>query len=95
MADDLKPPYEYPFAAPSEEAVAMADGAVPGRPAGSPSSYEQGGSVSWTPEAISEIHALSRLGRYQIRGFNALNHRLLGQAGGIAGLAGEAGIPSF
>ncbi|MEE2981094.1 MAG: FMN-binding glutamate synthase family protein, partial [Pseudomonadota bacterium] len=47
-----------------------------GRPAGAPSSYEQGGSVSWTPETISEIHALSRLGRYQIRGFNAFNHRL-------------------
>jgi glutamate synthase domain-containing protein 2 len=32
--------------------------------------------VSWTPQAISEIHALSRLGRYQIRGFNAFNQRL-------------------
>ncbi len=76
MADDMKTPYQYPFDMPSEEAVAMADGADPNRPMGVPSSYERGGSVSWTPESISEIHALSRLGRYQIRGFNSFNHRL-------------------
>ncbi len=76
MADDMKTPYQYPFEMPSEEAVAMADGADPNRPMGVPSSYERGGSVSWTPESISEIHALSRLGRYQIRGFNSFNHRL-------------------
>jgi glutamate synthase domain-containing protein 2 len=72
----MKTPFEYPFEMPSEEAVAMVDGAVTGRPAGVPSSYDEGGSVSWTPQAISEIHALSRLGRYQIRGFNAFNQRL-------------------
>lgn len=72
----MKTPYQYPFEMPSEEAVAMADGADPNRPMGVPSSYERGGSVSWTPESISEIHALSRLGRYQIRGFNSFNHRL-------------------
>jgi glutamate synthase domain-containing protein 2 len=32
--------------------------------------------VRWTPESISEAHALSRLGRYQIRGFGTFNHRL-------------------
>ncbi len=71
----MKTPYQYPFDMPSEEAVAMTDGAVPERPAGVPSSYDEGGSISWTPEAISEIHALSRLGRYQIRGFNTFNDR--------------------
>ncbi len=76
MADDMKTPYQYPFDMPSEEAVAMTDGADPDRPMGVPSSYDRGGSVSWTPESISEIHALSRLGRYQIRGFNSFNHRL-------------------
>ena len=76
MANDMSTPYEYPFEPASEEAIAMADGAVDGRPAGVPSSYARGGSVSWTPESISEIHALSRLGRYQIRGFNAFNNRL-------------------
>ena len=67
--------YEYPFPMPSEEDVAYADGAIDGRPAGVPSSYERGKSVRWTPEAISEVHALSRLGRYQIRGFNTFNSR--------------------
>jgi len=76
MADDLKTPYEYPFEAPSEDAVAMVDGGVAGRPAGVPASYERGESVRWTPESISEVHALSRLGRYQIRGFNTFNHRM-------------------
>ena len=76
MADDLTSGYEYPFEMPTEEAVAMTDGGVAERPAGVPASYDRGESVSWTPESISEIHALSRLGRYQIRGFNSFNHRL-------------------
>ena len=72
----MTPPYEYPFDAPTEEAVAMADGADPARPAGVPASYRKGHSARWTPASISEIHALSRLGRYQIRGFNTFNQRL-------------------
>ncbi|MBI18465.1 MAG: FMN-binding glutamate synthase family protein [Proteobacteria bacterium] len=54
----------------------MADGADPARPAGVPASYAKGHSARWTPASISEIHALSRLGRYQIRGFNTFNQRL-------------------
>ena len=76
MADDLKRPYQYPFPMPSEEDVAFADGAIAGRAAGKPASYEEGGSTRWTPEAISEVHALAQLGRYQIRGFNTFNKRL-------------------
>jgi len=76
MADDLKTPYEYPFEQPPEDAIAMTDGAVAGRPAGVPSSYSRGGSTRWTPEAIAEAHALSRLGRYQIRGFGTFNKRM-------------------
>ncbi|MCS5562682.1 MAG: FMN-binding glutamate synthase family protein, partial [Oleiphilaceae bacterium] len=76
MADDMTPAYEYPFDAPTEEAVAMVDGADPARPAGVPASYTKGHSARWTPASISEIHALSRLGRYQIRGFNTFNQRL-------------------
>ena len=72
----MTPPYEYPFDAPTEEAVAMADGADPARPAGVPASYAKGHSARWTPASISEIHALSRLGRDQIRGFNTFNQRL-------------------
>ena len=45
MADDIKTPYHYPFDMPSEEAVAMADGADPSRPAGVPASYDRGGST--------------------------------------------------
>lgn len=74
MADDLNG-YEYPFPMPSEEDVAYADGAIPGRPPGVPSSYTRGKSIRWTPESIAEIHALSRLGRYQVRGFNTFNTR--------------------
>ncbi len=73
MADDIKPRYEYPFEMPSEEDVAMRDGGIEGRPLGVPGSYDRGGSVRWTPEAISEVHALSQLGRYQIRGYNTFN----------------------
>lgn len=52
------------------------DGAIAGRPAGVPSSYAEGGSTRWTPEAISEVHALAQLGRYQVRGFNTFNKRM-------------------
>lgn len=76
MADDLKAPYQYPFPAPSEEAVAMRDGAIEGRPVGVSGSYDRGESVRWTPDAISEVHALSQLGRYQIRGYNSFNKSL-------------------
>jgi methylamine---glutamate N-methyltransferase subunit C len=76
MADDLNAPYQYPFPQPSEDAVRFRDGAIPGRPAGSPASYAEGGSTRWTPEAISEVHALAQLGRYQVRGFNTFNKRL-------------------
>ena len=76
MADDMSKPYKYPFNAPTEEAVAMSDVAVDGRPIGVPASYDRGRSVSWTPETISDVHALSRLGRYQIRGFNTFNDRM-------------------
>ncbi|MEM7428184.1 MAG: FMN-binding glutamate synthase family protein [Pseudomonadota bacterium] len=73
MADDLNPGYQYPFDMPSEEAVAFKDGAIDGRPAGVPGSYAEGGSARWTPEAISEVHALAQLGRYQVRGYNTFN----------------------
>ena len=73
MADDLNT--DYPFPPPDEELIAMRDGGVPGRPSGVPSSYDRGKSIRWTPEAISEVHALSRLGRYQIRGFSTFNDR--------------------
>ncbi|MEZ5870273.1 MAG: FMN-binding glutamate synthase family protein [Nitratireductor sp.] len=76
MADDLNTPYEYPFEQPSEDAVRFRDGAIQGRPAGVPSSYDEGGSTRWTPEAISEVHALAQLGRYQVRGFNTFNKRM-------------------
>jgi len=76
MDDDLTTPYKYPFEAPSEEEVAFNDGAIANRPAGVPSSYAQGGSPRWTPEIISEVHALAQLGRYQVRGYNTFNQRL-------------------
>ena len=74
MADDMIS-HDTPFPAPNEEAVAMKDGAMENRPAGSPASYDRGGSPRWTPEAIAEIHALSQLGRYQVRGFSTFNQR--------------------
>jgi len=74
MADDLTPPAD--LSAVSEELVQFGDGAIPGRPAGVPSSYAEGGSTRWTPEAISEVHALAQLGRYQVRGYNTFNKRL-------------------
>ncbi len=79
MADDLNggdAPYEYPFEMPSEDAVKFGDGAIQGRPPGVPSSYDQGGSTRWTPDAIAEVHALSQLGRYQVRGYNTFNKRM-------------------
>ena len=63
MADDLiHHDEDFPFPPPDEDLIAMRDGGVEGRPAGVPSSYERGKSVRWTPEAIAEVHALSRLG---------------------------------
>lgn len=76
MADDIKDPYEYPFEEASEELIGFGDGAIEGRPAGVPSSYDTGGSTRWTPEAISEVHALAQLGRYQVRGYNTFNKQL-------------------
>lgn len=73
MADDLNQGYQYPFPMPDEDDVAMTDGGIAGRPAGVPSSYAEGKSIRWTPESISQVHALSRLGRYQIRGFTTAN----------------------
>ena len=72
----MKKPYEYPFEMPTEEAIAMNDGAVEGRPMGVPSSYDRGGSTRWGPEQIADVHAMSRLGRYQIRGYNTFNHHM-------------------
>ncbi len=76
MAHDIDDPYEYPFEMPSEEDVAYSHGKIEGRPAGVPSSYDTGGSTRWTPEALSEVHALSQLGRYQVRGYNTFNKQL-------------------
>ncbi len=81
MADDLKTgaevPHEYPFEMASEEEIRFHDaGAVEGRPAGVPSSYDTGGSPRWTPEAISEVHALAQLGRYQVRGWSTFNMQM-------------------
>jgi glutamate synthase domain-containing protein 2 len=76
MADDIEDPYEYPFEDATEAEVQFSDGAIDGRPAGVPSSYDIGGSTRWTPEAISEVHALAQLGRYQVRGYNTFNKRL-------------------
>ncbi len=75
MADDLSRDRDFSYQPPDEELVAFGDGAVPGRPAGVPSSYERGNSPRWTPEAIANAHAVSQLGRYQIRGFSAFNPR--------------------
>jgi len=77
MADDLTRAYEYPFEPPAEDEIRFHDaGAVEGRPSGVPSSYDEGGSTRWTPEAISEVHALAQLGRYQVRGYNTFNKRM-------------------
>ena len=76
MVDDLNKPYQYPFDMPSEDDVKYGDGAIKGRPPGVPSSYDRGGSTRWTPEAISEVHALAQLGRYQVRGYNTFNKQM-------------------
>ena len=76
MADDLTKPYEYPFPIPTEDEVAYRDGAITGRPAGQPSSYDEGGSTRWTPDAIAEVQALAQLGRYQVRGYNCFNKQM-------------------
>lgn len=76
MAHDLNKPYEYPFEPASEEEIKFGVGAIEGRPAGVPGSYDEGGSTRWTPEAISEVHALAQLGRYQVRGYNTFNKQM-------------------
>lgn len=76
MADDLNEPYEYPFELASEDEIKFSEGAIKGRPAGVPSSYDEGGSTRWTPDAIAEVHALAQLGRYQVRGYNTFNKQL-------------------
>ena len=79
MAGDVKrKPYEYPFDPPSEAAVAMREEAVEGRVAGSPDSYDAGGSARWSPKAIADVHAMAQLGRYQLRGYNTFNRRMPG-----------------
>ncbi|MGB0855046.1 MAG: FMN-binding glutamate synthase family protein [Pikeienuella sp.] len=76
MSDEKKAQYEYPFEMASEEEIKFGEGAIDGRPAGVPSSYATGGSTRWTPEAISEVHALAQLGRYQVRGYNTFNKQM-------------------
>ena len=76
MANDIEKPYEYPFEVASEEEIKFSNGAIKGRPAGVPSSYDEGGSTRWTPDAIAEVHALAQLGRYQVRGYNTFNKQL-------------------
>ncbi len=76
MADDMKPTYEYPFPMPSEEEVAYSDGLIEGRKPGVPSSYDEGGSTRWKPDAIAEVQALAQLGRYQVRGYNCFNQQM-------------------
>jgi len=75
MADDLNTPNSSNGLS-HEDLVALRDGATDGRPAGIPSSYDHGDSIRWTPKDIADIHAMSRLGRYQIRGFTTANRRM-------------------
>jgi methylamine---glutamate N-methyltransferase subunit C len=56
--------------------VQFGDGAEPGRPAGRPQSYARGRSPRWTPETIADIHAMSQLGRYQMRGQSTFQRNL-------------------
>lgn len=72
MADDLT----QKSADALEELVSFGDGAIDGRPAGVPSSYEEGKSPRWTKEVIADIHAKSQLGRYQMRGFSTFQKNL-------------------
>ncbi len=76
MVDDMSTSYEYPFEMASEDEIRFGEGAIEGRPAGVPASYDEGGSTRWTPDAIAEVHALAQLGRYQVRGFNTFNKRM-------------------
>ncbi len=76
MVDDMSTSYEYPFEIASEDEIRFGEGAIEGRPAGVPASYDEGGSTRWTPDAIAEVHALAQLGRYQVRGFNTFNKRM-------------------
>ena len=76
MADDMNEHYEFPFPMPSEEEIAYSDGAMRNRPAGRSDSYDVGGSLRWTPDAIAEVQALAQLGRYQVRGYNCFNKRM-------------------
>jgi glutamate synthase domain-containing protein 2 len=59
-----------------DDLVAFRDGAVPGRPAGVPSSYAAGSSPRWTPETIADIQAKAQLGRYQLRGWSTFQQGL-------------------
>lgn len=72
----MSDPYEYPFDPPSEESISMRDGGDAARPAGVPGSYDAGASVRWSPKAIADVHAMSQLGRYQLRGYNTSNHHM-------------------
>ena len=76
MADDLTQGYEYPFPSPSEDDVAMRDGADSTRPAGVPESHDEGGSLRWSANAIADVHAMAQLGRYQQRGFTTFSRRM-------------------
>ncbi len=68
--------YSYPFEMVDEDEIRFQEGAIQGRPAGSPGSYDEGGSTHWTPDAIAEVHALAQLGRYQVRGYNTFNKQM-------------------
>ncbi len=75
MADDLSIT-NTPNGLSHEDLVALRDGGSAARPAGIPSSYDHGESIRWTPKDIADVHAMSRLGRYQIRGFTTANRRM-------------------
>ena len=72
----MKRPWEYPFGTPTEEEVSTRGDAVEGRPIGVPGSYDPGSSARWSPESIANVHAMSQLGRYQLRGYTTFNHRM-------------------
>ena len=78
MADDLTRRDRDPYDPASEDAIAMCDGAMPGRPAGVPGSYDTGDSPRWSPETIANVHAMAQLGRCQLRGYSTFNHRMPG-----------------
>lgn len=72
MADDLTTSQETA----NEDLIGFGEGAIPGRPAGVPSSYVQGQSPRWTRETIADIHAKAQMGRYQLRGFSTFQQHL-------------------